>query len=593
MAEPQRTQDEWQYKQVDSLAKGLNLSVRPDKLEDQELLSAINVNVGKEHVEIDTGYKRFGPLVVGIPQGTFTYSKTNGIQELILVTTLTAYKWDDANDTWNFLAGAMKTTATVGEAAGLTNIRVVSSLGAVVGAHVGIALANGDQHKTTIQSIPDATHVIIVDPIPAGTTVAAGAEVLQAPIFSGNLDNQVVGLNVQSHDWLAFTNGVDKVQRYDGQQVGDLPGLDNVICRSLAMYKSCLFLINTIEDGEAHPRRVRRSNNGDPTNWIDGDGTAGYNDLLDEEDPLQGAEVLGPYLIVYAERQIIRAEFINTGGVTFDFQTMIRGEGVIATCAMADVGDSHIVMCQSNIYLYRGGFDLDPVGDAIAPRLYGSKGSMSPANKHKSFAFYVEELDEVWFFFPDTTATEGCNRLLKYNVGNKTWTERSFQHSFIGFGFFESRSSRPWSSLVGSWRQQIWRWNERTLLSSSPTTHLCCSEEGQVMEYDYVDTLDDGVPIAYTVVSKDFLAPDSIHRFDMLEMGIRGIDVLVQYSIDEGLTWVPFGTVNRQSMGRVQMSLQFAFEKVRFRWSGSSSFMLDWFGFSHKAEFSDTLADQE
>jgi len=366
-----------------------------------------------------------------------------------------------------------------------------------------------------------------------------------------------------------------------------------VVARALALYKSCLFLINTIEDGEAHPRRVRRCDNGDPTNWIDGEGTAGYNDLLDEEDPLQGAEVLGPYLIVYAERQIIRGEFVNTGGVTFDFQTMIRGEGVISTCSMADVGDSHIVMCQSNIYLYRGGFDLDPVGDNVYYRLYGSKGSMSPANKHKVFAFYVEELDEVWFFFPDTKAVSGCNRLLRYNVGEKSWTEREFQQEFIGFGFFESRSSRPWSSLIGSWRQQIWRWNERTLLSSSPTTHLCCSEENQVMEYDYVDTLDDGVPIAYTVETKDFLAPDSIHRFDMLEMGIRGIDVLVQYSVDEGITWVPLGVVNRQAMGRVQMHRQFAFEKVRFRWSGSSSFVLDWFGFSHKEEFLDTLADQE
>ncbi len=577
--------DGWNYKQVDSLAGGLNLSVRPDKLEDQETLVCKNIVVMKEQLQVDTGYKKFGPEIEGIPQGTFDYSRASGITELILITTETVYKWNDAKDTWVYIAGALKTTASVGEASGLTNIRVVSSAGAVVGGRVGILLNDGVQHKTTISSIPDATHILIVDAIPAGKTVAAGAEVLQALALSGNLDNQVIGLNVQSHEWLAFTNGVNKVQRYDGISVGDLPGLDNVVCRSIALYKNCLFLINTIEAGEAHPRRIRRSDSGDPTNWVDGEGTAGYNDLLDEEDPLQGGEVLGPYLIVYAERQIIRGEFVNTGGITFDFQTMIRGEGVISSYSMADVGDSHIVMCQSNIYAYRGGFDLEPVGDNVYYRLYGSKGSMSPANKHKVFAFYVEELDEVWFFFPDTTAVSGCNRLLRYNVGEKIWTERAFQHEFIGFGFFESRTSRPWSSLVGSWRQQIWRWNERTLLSRSPTTHLCCSEVNQVMEYDYVDTLDDGVPIEYTVVSKDFLAPDSIHRFDMIEMGIRGIDVLVQCSTDEGLTWMTLGTVNRQTMGRERMHLQFPFEKVRFRWSGASSFVLDWFGFYHKTEF--------
>jgi hypothetical protein len=453
---------------------------------------------------------------------------------------------------------------------------------------LGVILDDGTQHKTTISIAPSGSTITIANAIPTGRSVPVESPVVQGVLLDGNIDFQVVGVVLVSHDWFVFTNGVDVVKRYDGTDCVDVPGMPSaqdkrIVCRTLALYNNSLFLINTIEEGAAFPRRVRRSNNADPTDWVNG--TAGFNDLLDGEDPLHAAELLGPYLIIYSERSIIRGEFLGTGGIDYDFTTMVRGEGSISSAGVADVGDKHIVMMQSNVYEYKGGFDLEPVGDDVYYRLYGKQASMSPERKHRAFSFYVEEMDEVWCFYSSTQASlGGCDRLLRYNVGEETWSEREFLDEFVGFGFFQSRGSRPWSSLIGSWLQQNWRWNERTLTSNSPTTHLCPVNLTQVMEYDYVQPLDNGQGISYTVESKDFLSTDVEKRFDLLEMGIRGDNVLVEVSIDSGLSWTTLGTVSRVNLGRARLEKQFIFLKVRFRWSGSGQFLLTWFGFYHKDE---------
>lgn len=578
----------WQYKAVESLARGLNISVREDQLEDSELLRAKNVLALKEQLQVDTGYLEFAPgqTLLGISQATYQFTRSTGISELLLITTATVYKFIEGSNRWHFLHSLTTSVLTQETMAADDNTVLISDATAVgVGSFVGIIMDNGQEHQSPITAKTGNT-ITIQDPIPTGRSVANGATVTIPVALTGTLDSHVVATNIPSHDWFVFTNGENVVKRYDGQNcinVPNLPGSGQIICKAVANYNNCLFLINTIEDGTARPRRLRRSDSADPTRWSGG--IAGFDDLLDSEDPLQGAELLGPYLIVYAEREIIRGEFIGTGGINFRFDTMVRGEGALSSLSIADVGDVHLVMMQSNIYAYRGGFDLEPIGDPVYYRLFGSRADMIPDLKHRCFAFYVEELDEVWFFYPAIGAVEGCNRMLRYNVGEKSWTEREFLDEFVGFGFFQSRGSRPWLSLVGSWLQQTWRWNDRTLTTNAPTTHLCpTTEGGPVMEYDYNTTLDNGTPIPYIVETKDFLDPDVVNRFDLIEMGLRGTDVLVEASTDGGLSWTTLGLVSSNIQQRVQVFKQFLFGKIRFRWSGSGPFELRWFGFSYKEE---------
>lgn len=576
--------DDWHYELVDTFGGGLRLDTRPDKLEKGELLQAVNIVLQRDFIYKDTGYVPFADEVEGESQATFEYSRKSGVTELICVSTASVYKYSLANNQWQFVKGTASTTTTAGAAAGATSIVVSSISGFSNGNRIGIFLDNGSQHRTTINGAPAGSTITLATAIPVGRSVANGAIVVRAVVLTGSPGKQVSLINVPSHDWLVFTNFADPPQRYDSVDcviVPNLPSSGNFIARCVALYNSALFFAGTIEGGTAHPTRVRRSDLADPTNWTTN--TAGFDDLDDVEDTVMCMLQLGPYLIIYRDRSIYRTSYINSGGKYYDFQPTVIGEGSVSTGGVADVGEFHLVVGHSNLYEYRGGYDLPPIGDNIYYRLFGSAGEVSGSNFDKVFAFYVEELDECWIFVV-AGAEDLPNKLYRYNIGNKAFFERHFAHSFVGFGFYSTQVDRTWAALQGSWLDQDWAWNSRQLLSASPTTHLCDGESGQVMEYNYTAASDSGATISYVVETKDFTTPFQEFRFDFLETLASGVECAVDCSIDAGVTWQSLGVITNTQLEKVRLYKQFVGNKVRFRFSGLGQFRVGWMGFSFRDE---------
>lgn len=568
---------------IPKLVGGLNLLDREDQIDPSEALQCKNLVLKKNRLYRDTGYITFNDTVVGTPQITYQFFKKSGVSDLLLVTTSTVYR--HVTSQWQYVKGTAGTTLTVQENAGSTSLDVVSSAGFLATERVGITLDNGTQHKTTVSSIPDGTHINITDAIPVGRNAPNGAAVVRAVVLTGSLDKHVVPDTIPSHDWFVFTNGVDKPKRYDGTDCVDIPNLPSggdTVCLALRLYNKALFLLNTIEGGTARPQRVRRSDIGDPTNWTTG--TAGFDDLYDDADFILAGEVLGPYLIVYRERSIERGEFIGQGGINYVFVPTVKGEGASSTSGVVDMGDFHLLMGNANLYKYTGGFTLDPVGDKVQPLLYGPSADVNPTTRKRSFAFYVEELDEAWFFTP-TALSSDCDRLLRYNIADENFAERRFAHKFIGFGFFVRQDSKDWASLVGDWAAQTWFWGTAQTLEDSPTTHLCAASGNQVYEYDYVALTDAGASIPFSFETKDFLIPEAVIRLDTIEGFLRGSTVLVEYSKDEGTSWTSIGTVTNIANSKFLLGKQDVTQRVRFRFSGSDpNFMLSFFEFYWKLE---------
>ena len=250
------------------------------------------------------------------------------------------------------------------------------------------------------------------------------------------------------------------------------------------------------------------------------------------------------------------------------------------------MGDYHIFLGHLNIYEYRGDYTITPIGDNIFQRMFGYSGDKDPAYDSRAFAFYVEELDEVWFAYVSSTSTSGsCDKVLRYNVGDKFWYSREFYDEITGYGFYASEASLIWSTLVGAWTAQAYAWNSRQTLANSATTHLCSNTTDRVYEYEYNSGLDNATPIAYTVETKDFAMADGEFRFDKIEMMIQGTSVLLEYSTDAGVSWNTMATITQAVQDKVQVSRQFVCHKVRFRWSVINvDFALRWFGFSYKNE---------
>lgn len=585
MPYPLKVTDEEKTLQKTTIGKligGLNALEREDQLDPSEAIRCENLILRKGRANQDTGYITFGDVVEGTPQTDYQFFRKDGTSQLMLVTTASVYRYDAGVTQWQFVKGTAGTTVAAAAPAGTTNIEVVSSAGFLAAERVGVALDSGVQHRTTVASIPDATHITLSTGIPAGANAAIGNAVVRAVVLNGSLNSHVVPDTISSHDWFVFTNGVDRPKRYDGIDCTDIPNLGDVICKALRLYNKALFLLNTTEGGTAFPQRVRRSDIGDPENWTTG--TAGFDDLYDSSDFILAGEVLGPYLIVYRERSIERGEFVGQGGLNYNFESMVQGEGIITTLGVTNMGDFHVILGNANIYEYRAGFDLDPIGDKIQPKLFGSGADVSREFRSRSFTFFVEELNEIWIFLP-SSASETCDRLFRYNISDKNFAERRFAHKFIGFGFYERQEVLAWNDLVGDWAAQTWEWGSSAGGRGAPTTHLCAETPLQVFEYDYIATSDAGAAISFVFETKDFLISEALVRLDTVEGFLRGAAILVEYSKDEGLTWLTLGTVSNAANNKFLLGKQDVMDRIRFRFSGSDpQFMLTLFEFYWRLE---------
>jgi hypothetical protein len=571
--------EEWQKTSIASLIGGLNVLERSDQIDPSESVTCRNVILKSGKVYQDTGYTTFGDAVVGTPQADYQFFKKNGTSELMLVTTATVYRFSETVDQWQYVKGTAGTTTTAQANAGATSVTVNSIVGFSDNDRIGITLDDGSQHKTAVNGAPAGSTITFDDAIPAGRNAPNGTAVVRAVVLTGDLDRTVIMDTVASHDWFVFTNGVDIVKRYDGMDCVDVPNLPssgNTICQALRVYNKALFLLNTTEGGTAHPQRARRSDIGDPTNWTTG--TAGFDDLFDDSDHIKAGEILGPYLIVYRDRSIERGQFIGSGGINYHFESMIKGEGVPSSQCIVDMGDYHTFIGHSNIYDYRGTFDIEPLADDVHSKFFGPEADVNPIARKRIFAFFVEELNERWFFFPSTNS-ENCDILLRNNISEENFAERRFAHAFVGYGFYTKQETDDWASLVGDWAAQTWVWGTAALSADAPTTHLC-SVGTQVYEYDYFHTTDAGAAISYVLETKDFLLPEAVFRFDSIEGYLRGSNVLIEYSTDGGENWNTLGTVNNTLNRRFAEFVQFVTDRVRFRFSGSDTqFMLSFFEF--------------
>jgi len=573
----------WQYKVVQALNGGLNTSARDEVIPDSDLLQCDGVVIKKQRLEIDTGYHDFGSTVLGTPQLDFQFFRRDGSSELVLITTESVYTYAPSHTQWQYLASATHTTTNNTASAGATSIPVASNSGFSNGDKIGITLDDGSQYQGTCTGTTTG-HITISPGIPVGRSVINGAQVRKAVILAGDLDHQVSITQVPSNDWLVFTNGLDAPMYYDGASVQSVPNLPNSLttCKAVAVYNACLFLLNTEESGTEFPQRIRRSDSGNPAEWASG--IAGFDDLLDSADVILGAEIMGPYLIVYRERSIVRGSFVNTAGITYNWETTVVGEGAVSTQSIVDLNEQHLIFCNAGVYAYTGGYDLDSVGDKVFYQIYSSEGDLDTDNKVRTFAFYVEELDEAWFFYPSLNP-DAPIVLLRFNVGDGSWSRRVFADPFVGYGFYQTLTARRWIDMVGSWAVQTSRWNSRSASAGSPTTHLMSSAVNMVMEYDYSQATDNGTPVQVQIVTKDFFEADYSVRFDALDLYMKGTDILVEYSTDSGATYNTLGTVTSTALQVFTFYSQQICDKIRIRIStNSQGFQFNWLGLSYRYE---------
>lgn len=582
------------FKYIPVLSEGLNKEDPTDVLRDGESPNLKNVIFRGKMVQSDTGYKKFGVAVRGYPQAVEQLWLKAGSSELLLITTLTFYKW--VNSEWEYVSNGTSTTVTGDQGAGTANLVVAASTGFVATEHIGVIIKNNGttkQHQTTVASIPDGTHITMDDAIPTGWTAKNGAAVVEAAVLAGNLDYPVKAAQWVPDDWLMFTNNVDCPQRYSAAAATciDMPNLETgaggVKARHIRVFENHVLLMGMSENAVALPQRIRWCDAGDPTEWTTG--TASYEDLYDSEDFVLCSAGLGPYEIVYRERSVYRMTYVGTAALLFRFEPLVVGEGIIGSAALAVLEDRHIFMNNADIYEYTGGFDVTPVGgrgrSKIRSYIFGSGGVLNPSNRGRVRAAYTKETDEVWFLIP-TGANTVLDTTLRYTVSESTWSIREFYHTVLGIGFHQRDASLSWDEDVGPWDEDVGTWDARSMLANAPMILLCGHTPKQIYEYDYLQSQDDGNIINWEFQTKDFYGPAVRVRQDYIKFKAKGSSVSVYYSTDRGVSWTLLETVTLSSiLIDHQIWKQIVYNTVRYRFLGTGSgFVLQSLGFSLSEE---------
>ncbi len=582
--ESQPSEDKWAYRQVEQLNRGLNVSLKSTLIDESECLVADNIRFEKGQALVDLGYKTFGVAVRGSPRATFQFFKKNGSSTLALITNLTFYVWNESFLEWQYPSNGTKTTMNTAEAAGGTTLDVVSIAGFSDGDFISIELNSGGQLQTSINGAPSGNNITITNAIPAGSTAGAGNDVFLAVVLTGS-DNIPVSITTwAAFDKMYFANGTDKPMEFDGTDVtviSNLPSSGNTLARLITVFNNYLIIMHTTEGGTAHPQRVRWTNAGSDSNWNE---SVNFNDLFESEDFIVATATLGTFQVIYKERAIYRMEFLGLVNQTWQFTRTIDGEGALNQDSVLNIGDEHIFMGNANIYKYDGNFSIQPIGDKVFDKIFSFSGELNPEFISRSFGVYVEELDEGWFFYPSGNDSYPQN-MLKLKVSTGALSIRKFGINIVGFGFFQSQGDVTWQGALGTWAAYEGIWVSKQIQTNAPTLHLCSQGQLRVYEYDYITAADDGTAIAYEFITKDFYVPNRELRFDRYEFLMKGTTVLIEASYNEGASFETLGTVSPGNVfSRQRLFKQIIGRSVRFRFTGSNGFGLDWIGFSFKRE---------
>lgn len=577
-----------EYKTISDLRGGLNDSIPPDQLADNETPASQNLAYRDKVLSVDFGLAPIGSPVVGTPLAPIAWVSPTNILYSLLVTTRTLYLYDEAYKDWVPVPTSFTdSTMTSSEVIGPSVSPVVSFTGPatwVTGQLVAIMQDNWLYFVGEAQGT--VSPVTITGDLPAGRTLAIGSPILPLPTFTTDGTFAVSWAPDALHGWLVITNGVDHVQYFDGALCNDLPGLvaaGITAARYATHFQSVMCLFGTTEGGNLYSYRVRRSATSDPTNWTTLD--AGFDDLIDTSDEITGAFLVGQNMVITRRKTVIVAYYYGVGDQVFWYNYTLIRIGTLGRRSVTPTKMASVIISDSGIYDYAGDSNVQDIGDKIFQHFIGYLGDLNPQAVDQVIGFYVPTLDEVWVLYPSGSAP-WPNTLRRFNLKTGAWFTRVFSGllSFIALGeFYLVGTSFRWIDLGSeTWQESTKTWADRVPLPTQAQVAFCGALDNQVYLYNYITQTDNGQPIPWSYTTKDYTLPQDWETLDGLAFYGEGTIASVKLSTDAGQTWRVLGTnlVMGTSWGRAEVDCSLTVESVRLLLEGTDpNFKLSWFAF--------------
>jgi len=243
----------------------------------------------------------------------------------------------------------------------------------------------------------------------------------------------------------------------------------------LIPYRGRLIALNTWEGATLagavnYPNRVRWSQNGDPTDQVDGwkSDTQGFGGFLNApvSEQIITAGFIRDTLIVYFERSTWKLRYTGNEILPFVWERINIELGAESTFSIVrfdkgilTVGDKAITTCDGNF--------VERIDQPIRDEVFKIHNGNDGVKRVHGIRNFFEQV--VYWIFPsaDTNPTFP-NRVLLYNYDNNTWA--FFRDSFTALGTFQQSSDVRWSDLTDvTWAEYEQSWIAGRLQSQFPS----------------------------------------------------------------------------------------------------------------------------
>lgn len=564
-------QEQPQRQRIPLLNGGMRTDKAPGDLAQNEAVYIHNLNLNAGLLRTDTGYAPFGGTFIGQAQTTYQVFNPDGTASDFLITTKTVYTYNQAVVQYQLVSfGAAYSVSHVGGyPVGTSTFALVSTAGLSNGQTFGVGQSDGSQLIGTITNVAGGAVTLNVS---STQTVNNGAPCALAITLNGDVSGQIQVVIVEFPAFgTIISNGVDPIFYFNGSILQNLTGLPTATtCRAMCVAHEQLLLSNLTENGTDLPQRLRASDQANPQQWTPGNGIAAIYDLIDTEDFILSLNILGPWVIVYRETTVMRGTFLGLPNQTWFWEYMIYGEGAVSQGAVAEIGDTHFFVGQAGLYLYDGSYSLESIGDGVFFNFFSALGTINSSARSTIFTQYVGDFDECWVFLPTGTSTFP-NEMLRVDLEHTGWFHRAFFDTFVSCQPRLTIQKLTWATAPGTWASHTETWDSRIFLQNVPNFFLCSPTLSTVMVYDYTIPTDNGNTIAWEVITRQFGDVSAFSRWERLILYGTGM-VDVQYSEDEGNTFVDLGTINLGATpSAASVYIDHTSQQILFKLSGTAA----------------------
>jgi hypothetical protein len=218
---------------------------------------------------------------------------------------------------------------------------------------------------------------------------------------------------VAYNDKFYMTNQNDVIQVYDGTTCVPIANAPKGWSINILNNHLCVFGV------DRNPWTFQWAAEGGSDFVATATNDAGQFDVIDNDDVAMNLLPLNIDLIGYKDHSIHAFTYIG-GQAVMGHRRMVSDVGLMAPDAIAAFTDRHIFLGNPpGVYEYTGGNSVDSsIGRPVEDKIFGE---MTFARKDLCKCLVIDQTKEILFFYANQTALKAANRVVIYNMRDKTW----------------------------------------------------------------------------------------------------------------------------------------------------------------------------